>query len=100
MSDFSAGLDRAEAAIKEMVPVVVRRHRAASVLTWRLLHQIESEVLAEVASTGQHNRQLLGMLRSSGLMEYPNDDTEVSLTGHEVVPVVFSEVVEAWGRVD
>jgi hypothetical protein len=100
MSDFSAGLDRAEDAIKEMVPVVVRRHRGVGILTWRLLHQIESEVLAEVAATGEHSRQLLSMLRSLGLMDYPKDDREVSLTGHEVVPVVFSEVVQAWSRVD
>jgi len=66
MNDFSAGLDRAEEAIKEMVPVVVGRHRGAGILTWRLLHQIESEVLDELAATGEHSQQMLGMLRSSG----------------------------------
>lgn len=100
MNEFSVGLDRAEDAIKEIVPIIVRRHRGAGVLTWRLMHQIEAEVFAEVSASGQHSRQLLGMLRSSGLMEYPKDDSEVSLTGHEVVPVVFGEVVRAWSRVD
>jgi hypothetical protein len=100
MDDFSDALNKAEDAIKEMVPVVVRRHRAAGILTWRLMHQIESEVLSEVAKTGLHSRQLLSMLRSSGLMNYPKDDSEVSLKGHEAVPIVFSEVHEAWNRVD
>lgn len=100
MADFKAALDSAEDAIVQTVPVIVRRYRAAGVLTWKLLHQIESEVLAEVAATGLHSRQLLGMLRSSPHMGYPKDETEVSLKGHEVVPVVFGEVVRAWSRVD
>jgi hypothetical protein len=100
MDDFGEALDKAEEAIKEAVPAIVRRHRAAGILTWRLMHQIEREVLSEVAATGLHSRQLLGMLRSSGLMEYPQDDSEVSLKGHEAVPVVFCEVEKAWSRVD
>lgn len=100
MGDFKAALDSAEDAIKQAVPAVVRRHRGAGVLTWGLLHQIESEVLADVAATGLHSRQLLTMLRSSHHMGYPKDDSEVSLEGHEVVPVVFGEVVRAWSMVD
>lgn len=30
--------------VKEAVPAVVLRHRAAGILTWALLHTIESEV--------------------------------------------------------
>ncbi|NPT39175.1 DUF2471 family protein [Paraburkholderia xenovorans] len=100
MSDFAEALDRAEDAIREIVPVIVRRHRAAGTLTWRLMHQIEGELLQDLSASGRHNARLLGMLRSSGLMEYPKDDTEVSLEGHEAVPVVFSEVYKAWRRVD
>jgi hypothetical protein len=100
MDDFSVALNKAEEAIKQITPVVVRRHRAAGVLTWRLMHQIEAEVLREVDATGLHSRQLLGMLRSSGLMDYPKDDREVSLDGHEAVPIVFSEIQRAWARVD
>src|SRR4051812_20534981 len=99
MNDFATELYKAEDAIKEIVPVIVRRHRAAGMLTWGLLHQIEDEVMAELSATGHHSRQLLGMLRSSRLMEYPTDDTEVSLKGN-AVPVVFSEVRKAWRRAD
>jgi hypothetical protein len=100
MDDFSMALNKAQEAIREIVPVIVRRHRAAGTLTWRLMHQIEAEVLREIDATGQHSRQMLGMLRSSGLMDYPKDEREVSLEGHEAVPVVFSEVHKAWRRVD
>jgi hypothetical protein len=100
MDDFSTALNEVERAIQDVVPPIVRRHRAAGVLTWRLMHQIESEVIAAVAATGLHSRQLLGMMRSSPVMQYPKDDTEVSLEGHEAVPIVFSEVHRAWHRVD
>jgi len=96
MSDFGAGLYNAEHAIKQIVPAIVARHRQAGVLTWRLMHQIEDEVMAELAATGKHSKQLIRMLGSQGLMNYPKDETEVSLKGHEAVPIVFSEVNRAW----
>lgn len=99
MSDFQSALGNAEAAIKEAVPGVVRKHRSAGTLTWRLLHQIEDEVLRELVETRRHSPQLLRMLRSSGLMEYPKDETEVELKGN-AVPVAFGEVYRAWHRVD
>jgi hypothetical protein len=43
----------ADAAVREALPAIVGRYRSAGVLTWALLHQIEAEVLADLASTGQ-----------------------------------------------
>jgi hypothetical protein len=100
LDDFSTALNDVEKAIQDAVPPIVRRHRSAGVLTWRLMHQIESEVIAAVDATGLHSRKLLGMMRSSPIMNYPKDDREVSLEGHEVVPIVFSEIHKAWRRVD
>jgi len=97
---FMESLYAAEDAIKEAVPGIVRRHRSAGILTWRLMHEIETEVLAAVAATGRHSRQVLGMLRSSDLMTYPKDDRPASLEGHEAVPIVFSAIKDAWSRVD
>lgn len=100
MDSFEATLNKAEYAIKDVVPAIVRRHRAAGILTWRLMHQIEDEVIAEISATDRHSPRMLSMLRSSGLMEYPKDDREVSLEGHEVIPIVFAEIHKAWCRVD
>lgn len=100
MHDFEAAYDKVQNAIEDVVPHIVRRHRAAGTLTWRLMHQIEDEVITEIAATGQHSRRILGMFRSSGLMNYPKDDREVSLEGHDAIPMVFSEVQKAWRRVD
>jgi hypothetical protein len=90
----------ADAALKEAVPAAVLRHRAAGTLTWALIHQIESEVLAEVSSTGKHSARTLGMLRASPAMFYPKDDRPVSFEGHDVVPSVFGAIYAEWNRVN
>jgi hypothetical protein len=100
MDQFSEALDKAGDAITELAPAIVRRHRAAGVLTWRLMHQMESELFAELEATGLHSRQMLRMLRSPAVMDYPKDDREVSLKGHEVVPAAFTALRDAWDRVD
>jgi hypothetical protein len=90
----------ADAALKAAVPAAVRRHRAAGTLTWALIHQIEAEVLNEVAATGKHSARMLGMLRASPAMGYPKDDQPVSLEGHDVVPSVFGAIYIEWNRVN
>jgi hypothetical protein len=90
----------AEVAVREAVPAVVQRHRPAGVLTWELLHRIESEVLAEVAATGQHNKRILEMLRAPAALSYPRDDRPASFKGHDFTPIVFEAIDEAWRRVN
>lgn len=90
----------ANAAVKEVVPVVVLRYRAAGILTWDLLHPIEAEVLAEVAASGKHSKRILDMLRAPAALEYPKDNREASFEGNDFVPVIFGEIAEAWRRVN
>jgi hypothetical protein len=90
----------AQAAVKEVVPTVVHRHRSEGVLTWALLHRIESEVLAEVGATGRHSKRLLEMLRAPEALAYPNDDRPVSFDGHDFVPVVFGAIAASWAKVN
>ncbi|WP_432263578.1 DUF2471 family protein [Cupriavidus sp. TMH.W2] len=90
----------AEKAIQEKLPAIVNRHRESGHLTWRLLHQIEAEVLAELSSSGRHAPMVISMLRSSELMGYPRDDSPASLEGHDVVPVAFAAIVNAWGTLN
>lgn len=90
----------ARAAIREAVPAVVQRHRSAGVLTWALLHEIEAEVLAEVAATGSHNTRILDMIRAPAALEYPKDDRPVSFEGRDFVPIVFGAIEDAWRQVN
>lgn len=87
-----------DADLKNAVPSAVQRHRTAGTLTWALIHQFESEVLAEVSSTGKHSARLLGMLRASPAMGYPKDDRPVSFEGHDVVPSLFGAIYAEWNR--
>ncbi|KDR38704.1 DUF2471 family protein [Caballeronia glathei] len=87
----------AEAAVRKAVPSVVAHHKSEEgALTWALIHRIEAEVLGDVASTGKHSKRILDMIRAPALLEYPKDDRLVSFTGHDVVPIVFKVIDEAW----
>ncbi|MGY6251826.1 DUF2471 family protein [Paraburkholderia caledonica] len=90
----------AHADVTEAVPAVVLRHRSTGILTWALLHRIESEVLAQVAATGKHSARILDMLRAPAALDYPKDDRPVSFDGHDFVPPVFGAIDDAWRRVN
>lgn len=92
-------LERAGETVRAVAKTVVARHREVGVLTWALLHQLESEVLYEAARTGDHNKTVLNMLRAPSAMAYPKNDEAASLAGHGFVPIVFGEIVKAWIRV-
>lgn len=44
MANYNVLFD-AQAAAEEVIPRVIARHRYKGVLTWKLLHQMEEEVL-------------------------------------------------------
>ena len=90
----------AEADVREAIPAVVRRHRSVGILTWNLLHQIETEVLEEVPVTSKHSARILDMLRAPAALSYPHDDRAVSFDGHDFTSIVFGVVYDAWRRVD
>jgi hypothetical protein len=87
----------AQTAIQERLPAIVARYREAGVLTWRLLHRIEREIIAEVNSTGRHPKWILDALRAPG---YPKDERAVSFEGHDFIPPVFAAIDDAWHRPD
>ena len=64
----------ADTAIREAAPAIIARHRATGHLTWRLLHQLEDEVVAAVEATRTVNPGILRMMRASPLMGYPKND--------------------------
>lgn len=90
----------ADAAVKEAVPAVVRRHKSAGLLTWALIHMIETEVLADVAATGTYSKRILDMTRAPAVLDYPKDESPASFEGHGFVPIVFDAIEDAWRRVD
>ncbi|WP_454754694.1 DUF2471 family protein [Cupriavidus necator] len=93
-------IQAAESAIVQATPAIVAKHRAAGILTWKLIHQIETEVMHEVGQSGKHAPNLLRMLKASPFLSYPKDDTPADFSGSEVVPITFSAIQDAWKRVN
>lgn len=87
-------LDNIEKDAVQLIPRVVQHHREAGILTWALLHRIEREVIDEIAKSGQYRPVMLNMIRATPLMGYPNDDRPVSLVGHEILPLLFDDIVQ------
>lgn len=85
-----------EAAAAELIPAAVLRHREAGILTWALLHQIESEVLAEIEASGEHRKVIVNMIRAAPALGFKCDDSPVSLAGHQVLPILFDDIVDCW----
>ena len=92
-------LRAADEAAQRAVPAVVMRYRESSILTWALMHRMESEVLAELAASGEHPEFALNMIRSAPALGYPSDDRPVSFGDASVVPSIFLQIEKAWNRV-
>lgn len=86
-------------AASHAVPAVVMRYREAGILTWALLHQIEAEVLAELRATGDHDVDVLNMMRSAEALGYPSDDRPASFEGKQLVPIIMGKIEKEWWRV-
>jgi hypothetical protein len=69
------------------------------VLTWKLLHQMEEEVLSEVSSGWRFSDRLLQMICAPAALSHPNDDRPASFEGHDFVPIVFAALDRVWRQV-
>ena len=92
-------LSNVDEVLDQVVPEVVSRHRDAGILTWTLIHRIESEILEEVVESGQLSPTVAKMIKSHEAFRYPKDDRAVSFEGPGLMPIVFGAIQDAWGRV-
>ncbi|MCY1215270.1 hypothetical protein D9M68_734860 [compost metagenome] len=92
-------LRAAEAALREATPAIVAHHRSAGHLTWRLLHQIEDEVVAAVKATRKVDPAILRMMRASPVMGYRKTDEVADFSKAGAIAVTFSIIWEAWKHV-
>jgi hypothetical protein len=92
-------LAAADEAAKRAVPAVVMLYRETSALTWALLHQMELEVLTELAASGEHPEFILNMIRSAPVLGYPSDDRPASFGAAAVMPIIFRQIEKVWNAV-
>jgi hypothetical protein len=85
--------------LEHIVRHIASRYIAQQVpLTWRLLHAIEAEALADLGFASRHDALLLGLFQRPTDMPYPETDDLVDFGQSNALPPVFAFAVEAYER--
>ncbi|WP_321911736.1 MULTISPECIES: DUF2471 family protein [unclassified Paraburkholderia] len=67
-------------------------------LTWRLLHAIEAEALADLGFASRHDALMLGLFQRPGDLAWPETDETVDFGQSNALPAVFAFAVSAYER--
>ncbi|MBN3803317.1 DUF2471 domain-containing protein [Paraburkholderia sp. Ac-20336] len=65
-------------------------------LTWRLLHAIEAEALADLGFASRHDAVMLGLFERPSDLPYPETDDTVDFGSSNALPAVFAFAVNAY----
>ncbi len=65
-------------------------------LTWRLLHAIEAEALADLGFASRHDPFMLGLFQRPGDFQFPETDDAVDFSRSNALPAVFAFAVAAY----
>jgi Protein of unknown function (DUF2471) len=96
MNEFDAVIARAE----PIIATIVTRHRTeGQPLTWRLIHSIEGEVLAELNRASDLQPAYINLIRHSGVFNYPLNDEPVDFGESSAIACAFSMIYDAFHRV-
>jgi hypothetical protein len=83
--------------LEYIVRGIAQRYIAQQVpLTWRLLHAIEAEALADLGFAGRHDAIMLGLFQRPGELAYPETDDAVDFGHSNALPAVFAFAVAAY----
>lgn len=91
---------RYQAAARDLEQIV--RHIAARYivqgvpLTWRLLHAIEAEALADLGFASRHDAFVLDLFKRPAQMIYPETDDPASFGRSNALPAAFAFAVSAY----
>ncbi|AUT72933.1 DUF2471 family protein [Paraburkholderia hospita] len=65
-------------------------------LTWRLLHAIEAEALADLGFASRHDPVMLGLFQRPDDFQFPETDDAVDFGRSNALPAVFAFAVAAY----
>lgn len=65
-------------------------------LTWRLLHAIEAEALADLGFASRHDALILDLFRRPAEMHYPETDDPATFGQSNALPAAFAFAVAAY----
>lgn len=95
---FELAFDRAATDLQDIVHVIAARYLMRGVpLTWRLLHEIETEALADLGLASRHDDALLALFVRPGAADYPCTDAAVDLQADDTVPLLFWFALDIYG---
>jgi len=85
--------------LEHIVRSIAHRYIAQQVpLTWRLLHAIEAEALADLGFASRYDATMLGIFQRPGEFAYPETDDLVDFGNSNALPPVFAFAVAAWAQ--
>jgi Protein of unknown function (DUF2471) len=83
--------------LEHIVRHIASRYIAQQVaLTWRLLHAIEAEALADLGFASRHDALMLGLFQRPTGLPYPETDEVVDFGASNALPAVFAFAVAAY----
>ncbi|HEY2025012.1 DUF2471 family protein, partial [Paraburkholderia sp.] len=83
--------------LEHIVRSIAVRYIARQVpLTWRLLHAIEAEALADLGFASRHDALMLGLFQRPSDLPYPETDDTVDFGTSNALPAVFAFAVNAY----
>ncbi|WOD17164.1 DUF2471 family protein [Paraburkholderia kirstenboschensis] len=83
--------------LEYIVRHIAARYIAQQVpLTWRLLHAIEAEALADLGFASRHDALMLGLFQRPSDLPYPETDEGVDFGTSTALPAVFAFAVSAY----
>lgn len=65
-------------------------------LTWRLLHAIEAEALADLGFASRHDSEVLDLFKRPEDMTYPETDDPATFGKSNALPMAFAFAVAAY----
>jgi Protein of unknown function (DUF2471) len=69
-------------------------------LTWRLLHAIEAEALADLGFASRHDALMLSLFQRPADMPYPETDDPVNFGQSNALPAAFAFSVAAYEQAE
>jgi hypothetical protein len=85
--------------LEHIVSNIASRYIAQQVpLTWRLLHAIEAEALADLGFASRHDALMLGLFQRPSALPYPETDEPVDFGASNALPAVFAFAVLVYER--
>ena len=100
MNEHDLAALRFQAAARDLEHIV--RHIAGRYivqgvpLTWRLLHAIEAEALADLGFAGRHEAYVLELFKRPEEMIYPETDDPATFGKSNALPMAFAFAVGAY----